>query len=369
MSRTPYTPQQISDLRDALYYQEVALPEPISISSGGVGICFISEDHVLKLFKTNSPRERTAAEQAYYRRANQNLRNVSEIESQLNQRNIEVPKLLGHREFLETLQIGDDRIHASQLMTRLEGRPFIRMLESLHPVNLAAEAADTIELTKSAARMHVQMDAAGRPISDGIYMKGNPFNWNEQIAWDESSHELLNRLHKDIADNSQPLDKVTLLHGDFHPENVLQSSRGYSIIDWDQQMYGRPEMDVWLFMSLRPQHMEQYCAAYNESATQPLNENLVVAYGLTAATKAYSRHLKATAGNSLDLGASQIPDLTASGFELQIHELAQRMYQLTGHRIYAETAQRFSNFYKLDGAQVDHSSPQLRLAGLQLGVG
>lgn len=368
MTKAHYTAEQIADLRYALYEQDVSLPAHIfPITSGGLGICFIAEKHVLKLFKTNSPTERTAIEQGYFRRANEALKNVSEIERKLNKRNIEVPKLLDHKEFSETIQFGDDRIHASQLMTRLEGRPFIRMLESLHPVNLAVEAADTIELAKSAARMHVQLGASGRQVSDGIYMRGNPFNWNDPIAWDESSHQILDRLHRDIADNSLPQDRVTLLHGDFHPENVLQSPKGYSIIDWDQQMYGRPEMDVWLFMSLRPQYMEQYCEAYNAIASQPLNETLVAGYGLTAATKAYSRHLKATARNNMDLGASQMPDLTASGFQLQMHELAKRLHQLTGHGIYADTAENYSNYYGLDEAPVNRSAPQLRLAGPKLG--
>lgn len=50
----------------------------------------------------------------------------------------------------------------------------------------------------------------------------------------------------DLGDGQIPFEDARLLHGDFHPANVLLSPQGPVVIDWTNAHAGEPAFDVAL---------------------------------------------------------------------------------------------------------------------------
>ena len=97
MGEIKYTDKQISDLRDALGKSGVALPENIErIASGNYGVCIVSENAVIKLFKASADPELVSFEHAYFDKSVSAYLRVSGVADEITRRGIKVPEMLSY---------------------------------------------------------------------------------------------------------------------------------------------------------------------------------------------------------------------------------------------------------------------------------
>jgi len=92
---------------------------------------------------------------------------------------------------------------------------------------------------------------------------------------------LSDHVRRRLRDRSGTLpDGDRLLHGDFHPYNILGSLEGATVVDWLDATCGPPAADVcrsWLLMqTLSTQLADTYLAAY--LAVSPLPRDAVLAW-------------------------------------------------------------------------------------------
>ena len=72
-------------------------------------------------------------------------------------------------------------------------------------------------------------------------------------------------------------DRLVLTHGEPHPGNVIRTSAGLVLVDWDTALLGPPERDVWL---LDARTEGQASADYTARSGRPLNPDLLTRYHL-----------------------------------------------------------------------------------------
>ena len=97
---------------------------------------------------------------------------------------------------------------------------------------------------------------------------GEPFRWIGDWVprWLDAEPGSLTALARALY-RSLDVGRTTLVHGDFHHQNVLRSERGYLAID-PKPMLGEPEYDVPSFLwnplpcRLRVEHLEARLAAF-----------------------------------------------------------------------------------------------------------
>jgi hypothetical protein len=281
----------------------------------------------------------------YFDASIQALENLKSVRVALAGRGIDVPELLGHAKLSVPIKLKDQEYHACQLMTRVGREPMEEVWWWLtdseqSPKDWAAAMIQLRELAQVAAKMHVQVGVAGKTIDQ------SDFDWVERFDLGRQNPKLIMALEQETDRlaphglSTKDPSRTTLLHGDFAPQNILRDGRRYGIVDWDQQSYGMPEKDVWIF-TRHPKYVQELCAVYNESAAQPLSERLVVAYGLTRSLRDYFRLLQ---------DETMFGQFTESKRDEWIEKVGSRnaglageMYRLTGNRVYAEAMERFSN--------------------------
>jgi spectinomycin phosphotransferase len=51
---------------------------------------------------------------------------------------------------------------------------------------------------------------------------------------------------------------LVLTHGELHPGNIMRTSRGLALLDWDTVALARPERDLWMLAEADPTLVTRY---------------------------------------------------------------------------------------------------------------
>ena len=190
-------------------------------------------------------------------------------------------------------------------------------------------------------RLDVQVDAADKEINDRIN-----FGWTKHVKLNGTTLALIDQLQKDVEKLTPPTKTTTALHGDFHGENILRSAKGdYSVLDWDDQKFGRPELDAARSYFWHPSSPKEFSEIYNATATQPMNETLLTAHVLAGSIQHYSFNLKPVK-EEFGIQSQLERDNFRAVWGPRISDLGNRMHELTGMKIYADATSGLPNFWR-----------------------
>ena len=198
-------------------------------------------------------------------------------------------------------------------------------------------------IAQAAAKIHVPASAVDKKTNaEELSYWLQQFEWKKQTKMDGQTLKLMTQLKKDIGKFVTTTPNTVLVHGDLHMENLLKTKTGkYSVLDWDYQSYGRPERDTW-WVCLRPADIKSACRSYKATASKPIDEKLVTAYGLVVRLRWYAAALERQKKRPSQLKSDAPVIRIAAG----IARLAKSLYDLTGKQIYADTVAVFSNTEK-----------------------
>ena len=138
---------------------------------------------------------------------------------------------------------------AAHELVKCKGRLGI-VFDRVHGASMFEAVAKKPWLLRSASRelaeLHVKLHSLKAPAE--IPSQREQFERWIAAANDLSTVEL--EAARNALKQTQPGD--TLCHGDFHPQNILYSSKGPVVIDWSTATCGNPIADVarssWLFL-------------------------------------------------------------------------------------------------------------------------
>jgi len=88
-------------------------------------------------------------------------------------------------------------------------------------------------------------------------------------------HETLDRFDALAAPLNRSTRPLVLTHGEPHPGNLLWTSGGLRLVDWDTVAFAEPERDVWM-LDLAPGALD----AYEDATGHAVDGDLVEAYRL-----------------------------------------------------------------------------------------
>ena len=75
-----------------------------------------------------------------------------------------------------------------------------------------------------------------------------------------------------VAAARQQPGRLVLTHGEPHPGNVMRTSAGWRLIDWDTALVAPPERDLWSLVQRDPAALSGYTAATGKAASPRLVE-------------------------------------------------------------------------------------------------
>jgi aminoglycoside phosphotransferase (APT) family kinase protein len=140
---------------------------------------------------------------------------------------------------------------------RVKGQP---MLQAMLAEPQRAEA-----LVRDLARLHAQLHAH---TCEALPLQRE--HLGPRIALSPLNHRLRTAI---LAALARLPDADTLCHGDFHPGNVLLTSRGPCVIDWFDAVRGHPAADV-----ARTLLLLQYARAPRDATLESVRKELIGVY-------------------------------------------------------------------------------------------
>lgn len=135
------------------------------------------------------------------------------------------------------------------VMAYVEGRVFWD--HSLPDATLAERASIFDEMNRVLAALH-RVDYAAAGLGDygrpGNYLGRQIARWSKQYR-DSATHriEAMNRLIAWLPENIPPGDETTLVHGDYHLNNMIfhpAEPRVLAVLDWELSTLGHPLVDL-----------------------------------------------------------------------------------------------------------------------------
>ena len=317
------SPGKCSELYRDLAAQGITLPKTtLTVSLGSLGSCLISPETVLKLFKKSEVPHR---KEHYFDRSLEAFSKLERVADQIKQRGVDVPHLLEFGRLPDSLEIAGDEYYAWQKMPRLSGQPIGPPIQYWASDFDKAEAFEQLKkIAVAASKIHV-------PVQDIEFPNSTIFERFDSKKMVPGENEVIANLQNDISGIESEKKMTVLLHKDLHGSNILEGPNGkLSVIDWDEAAYGRAETDIAYTFSMLPERVPELCQIYNSGTEHMIDERLIYAHGLAG---------------MLDVNTTLRPESTdhqrLSATRERISVLAEKMYQITGKNIYAETARDF----------------------------
>jgi hypothetical protein len=123
-----------------------------------------------------------------------------------------------------------------------------------------------------------QLDRSTRHSSEGVGSNGPHTAVASQLITDNEAEirSLIARYRTLVAQYLSDPGPVVVTHGEIHPGNVMVTSKGWVIVDWDTVLLAPPERDLWRLAQGGGSVLRAYADA---TGTTP-NEWLVDLYGI-----------------------------------------------------------------------------------------
>ncbi len=209
----------------------------------------------------------------------------------------------------------DDR-HSVSVFDHVEGEPG-RWGRPLAPVTLA-------DLVTILARLHRSPPAACSAAVRGLEVPGRAAfedaldsldrDWrggplSEQARHELSSHvhlvrEWLTTLDRFAAGSAGSTATPVITHGEPHPGNLISTTSGPVLVDWDTVALARPERDLWMF-GTRPELVD----TYEDLTGIGLDHEAMTAYRLLwalADLASFTVRLRSEHGDDIDAARSLV---------------------------------------------------------------
>jgi hypothetical protein len=182
----------------------------------------------------------------------------------------------------------DDRysIAAFPYVEGTSAREYASTQERLDVVELLAELHRSADAVRGSARaetfrlpnradLEVVMQSLDGRWSAGPYAEPARELLNEHADEVRKSLAIYDRL---VTFELQDTSSWTLTHGEPHSRNVLRTSTGLRIIDWDTALLAPTERDLW--MLIRPGDGDQVVNHYTERTGRGVSRDLLTLYAL-----------------------------------------------------------------------------------------
>ncbi len=153
------------------------------------------------------------------------------------------------------------------------------LLCSLHDVPHDAATRTRVGVETFALPGRASLEAA---LSDSTDTGGWPGPYGERLRSLLARHrddvDRVLREHDRLVAAAGPQDDRTVLtHGEPHPGNLIRTSDGMVLVDWDTALFAPPERDVWL---LDARTGGRAAAEYTAQSGRPLSRDLLLRYDL-----------------------------------------------------------------------------------------
>jgi Ser/Thr protein kinase RdoA (MazF antagonist) len=149
-------------------------------------------------------------------------------------------------------------------------------LHSLPPVAVATIGTDTYTLPRRAA-LEAALSAAAR--GEGAGGRG-PYATRVRSLLELNANHIARVLHEhDALLSTAPTkpDGLVVTHGEPHPGNLIRTTSGLALIDWDTALLAPPERDLWL---LQARTTHDVIAEYEERSGRRVEATLMTRYRL-----------------------------------------------------------------------------------------
>jgi spectinomycin phosphotransferase/16S rRNA (guanine(1405)-N(7))-methyltransferase len=154
-------------------------------------------------------------------------------------------------------------------LTEAERDQVLRLIAELHTSSAAISGTALVEDFVLAQRDEIAraLEGLGTPWGTGPYGE-RARSWFTAHA--TRIEEMLGEHDRRAHQARQRPDRMVLSHGEPHPGNLIETSNGWLLVDWDTALVAPPERDLWHLQGAESNTFEAYLSVAGHDVVPPV---------------------------------------------------------------------------------------------------